>query len=102
MKTTGFLILVIALQSFYCLAMPRITVENDRTIEGYAKIRIKNETARELACHIAIDGFKIKFRLLPRQPSKWHKAADKRFKHTDFSVWCDYIELYPEHKKYGQ
>ena len=80
---------------------PKTTTLFAKTPEGYIKAKIKNETFEELACYIAIDGYKKKFRLSGNLESKWVAATDKRFAYTSFSTWCDYIEFYPQYKKYN-
>lgn len=72
-----------------------------KTPEGFIKAKIKNETFAELACYIAIDGYKKKFRLMGNMESKWVTATDKRFAYTSFRTWCDHIEFYPQYKKYN-
>ena len=81
-------------------AKPKITVTTNYGLDNFARIKIINETNNKLACYVAIDGFKIKFRLQPKRASRWFKASDTRFKPSSFSYWCDYLELYPKYKKY--
>ena len=97
MKINISLLLLIALLSIDAFAMPLITIKHDRNRVGLARVQIMNETLRTLACYVAIDGHKIKFKLTARQNSRWYKATDVRFNHTHFSTWCDYIELHPEY-----
>ena len=97
MKSNISLLVLIALVSIDALAMPRITIKHDINNLGLARVQVMNETQRTLACYVAIDGHKIKFKLTARQNSLWYKATDVRFDHTHFSTWCDYIELYPEY-----
>ncbi len=73
-------------------AMPKITVTHDINQQQFVRIKVKNETRRIIGCYVAIDGFKEKFKLTAFAESRWYKATDRRFKYTDFSVWCDYIE----------
>ncbi len=80
-------------------AMPKITIKHQRTVDNFAQIQVKNETKEKLICHVAIDGHKIKFRLMPFQPSIWYKATDVRFNHKNFSVWCDYLSLHPKYQE---
>ncbi|NMP30756.1 hypothetical protein HII17_04200 [Thalassotalea sp. M1531] len=82
------------------LAIPKIKTEFKRNNEGFMRIKVINETIRVLACYVAIDGRRVKFRLPPRGHSKWYKATDKRYNAKNFSTWCDYIELHPEYEKY--
>ena len=95
-----FLPLMLALTATTCFASPNIETVFGKTNEQFVRAKVVNKTKRELACYLAIDGYKIKFRLPPFQASKWYKATDQRFSHENFSTWCDYIENYPEFKKY--
>ena len=79
---------------------PNIETIFGTTNEQYIRAKITNKTNQELACYLAIDGYKIKFRLPPFQSSKWYKATDRRFTYKDFSTWCDYIKYHPEFKRY--
>ncbi|WP_236702645.1 hypothetical protein [Thalassomonas actiniarum] len=90
---------VICLLSFELNAMPKIKIVHDRNTQDYARVRITNETREELLCYVAINGYKIKFRLPPLNSSKWYKATDTRFNSSHFSTWCDYMELYPQYQK---
>jgi hypothetical protein len=90
---------LICLTTFVAIAMPKITVIKQRTVKGFAQVQVVNNTMEQLLCHVAIDGHKVKFRLMPLQPSQWYTASDKRFNHTNFSVWCDYLELHPAYQK---
>ncbi|GHE95721.1 hypothetical protein [Thalassotalea profundi] len=94
------LLLIGLLFSYPVSSKPKTTTLFAKTPEGFIKAKIKNETFEELACYIAIDGFKKKFRLSGNMESKWVAATDKRFAYTSFSTWCDYIEFYPQYKKY--
>ncbi|MBU2869571.1 hypothetical protein [Colwellia sp. E2M01] len=80
------------------LAMPKISIKHQRNTNGFAQVQVQNETTENLLCHIEIDGYKLRFRLKPRAFSNWHTATDTRFNHTHFSVWCDYLRLYPQHQ----
>ncbi|QBG36245.1 hypothetical protein [Litorilituus sediminis] len=90
-----YLLLLIAFTTF---AAPKITVKHQRSADNYARVQVSNETNAKLLCHVAIDGHKIKFKLQPFQTSQWFKATDSRFNHEHFSVWCDYLDLHPEHQ----
>ena len=81
-------------------ARPHTETVFGKTNEQMVRAKVVNKTKKELACYLAIDGYKIKFRLPPFQASRWYKATDRRFSHRDFSTWCDYIENHPEFKKY--
>jgi len=85
--------------SFALHARPRTENVYGFSLDGYARVKIINRTAVDLACFVAIDGHKIKFKLAALAESKWYKATDKRFKYTDFHTWCDYIELHPEYQQ---
>ncbi|WP_286234141.1 hypothetical protein [Thalassotalea sediminis] len=65
-------------------------------------MQVKNESNRELACWVAIDGFKKKFRLPQFTTSQWITVYDKRYNYQNFSTWCDYIERYPEYRQYNR
>ena len=90
---------VIFLLAFEVNAMPKIKIVHDRNTQDYARVRVTNETREELLCYVAIDGYKIKFRLPPLNSSKWYKATDTRFNASHFSIWCDYMDLYPQYQK---
>jgi len=90
---------VTCLLPFKLSAMPKIKIVHDRNTQDYARIRVTNETREELLCYVAIDGYKIKFRLPPLNSSKWYKATDTRFNASHFSTWCDYMDLYPQYQK---
>lgn len=95
---------------FYCLvfilispvifALPKTNISFNRDAEGFMRAQIKNETLEQLACYVAIDGYKRKFQLRPRSTSRWFTATDKRFDYTAFKTWCDYLELHPQYQKY--
>ncbi|WP_448212350.1 hypothetical protein [Colwellia sp. MEBiC06753] len=80
------------------VAIPNITTEFARNIEGLMRVKVINQTARVLACYVAIDGHKIKFKLGIRAHSRWYKALNKNYNADSFSVWCDYIELHPDYQ----
>ena len=90
---------LLLLLSTSVLAMPKITVKHQRNIKGFAEIQVMNDTMENLICHVAIDGYKILFRLKAIESSKWYAASDIRFNHTNFSVWCDYLALHPKYQK---
>lgn len=81
-------------------ANPKILVEHGFTLNGYARARVINESRENLACYMAIDGYKIKYVLPPLNTSRWFTATDKRYNHTNFSTWCDYLVLHPEYENY--
>lgn len=87
-----------------CFVLPlqakvKIAIIHGKSQDGFARVKIKNETNVPLACYVSIDGKKIKFRLLPFLTSKWYQATDSRFNYRHFSTWCDYLELHPEYIK---
>ena len=90
--------IIILLITFSAFSAPKTTVKHQRNIEGFAQIQVSNETREKLICHVAIDGHKVKFRLMPIQPSQWYTATDTRFNHKNFSVWCDYLKSHPEYQ----
>jgi len=77
-----------------------IEIKHSYTVDGYAQVKVLNNIRKELACYVAIDGHKSKFRLPPLKASRWHIANSKRYNHTNFSTWCDLLEFYPQYKKY--
>ncbi|MEH6596545.1 MAG: hypothetical protein V7736_13475 [Colwellia polaris] len=81
------------------VALPKVTVSFGDS-NGFARIKIKNETFEPLACYVAIDGHKVKFQLQGQSSSRWISATDKRFNYQNFSTWCDYLELHPNYKAY--
>ena len=94
-------LLVILLCTPSTQAMPNIKTEFGYSLEGFLRVKVENLTTRELACYVAIDGRKVKFRLPPRLISRWYKTTDKRYTKENFSIWCDYIEFHPEYRKYS-
>jgi|GEM_PF-617630 len=100
-KETKFMVkvlcyLMFVLLTFNAISAPKTTVKHQRNAKGFAQIQVINATMEKLICHVAIDGHKIKFRLMPLQPSQWYTATDTRFNYKSFSVWCDYLDLHPE------
>lgn len=81
-------------------AKPDIYVDNGYTLDGFARSRVKNNTIRDLACTMSIDGYKIKYVLPAKNTSRWYTATKKNYNHTHFSTWCGYLVLYPEYEKY--
>lgn len=81
------------------VALPKVTVSFGDS-NGFARIKIKNETFEPLACYVAIDGHKVKFKLQGQSSSRWISATDKRFNYQNFSSWCDYLELHPNYQAY--
>lgn len=79
-------------------AMPKFSVQHQRSAQNLAEIQVTNQTIETLVCYVAIDGHKIYFRLPPYQPSQWYKATDTRFNFSNFSTWCDYLYLHPKYK----
>jgi len=85
--------------SLTSIAKPKFLVKHQRNAKNLAEIQLINQTAKALICYVAIDGHKIRFRLQPRQPSKWYQATEPSFNHKNFSAWCDYLSLHPEFQK---
>lgn len=100
MKALTVLLFTLLLVPSVYGAKPHVETVFGVTSQQLTRAKVVNKTAIELACYLAIDGYKIKFRLPPFQASKWYKATDHRFTHKDFSTWCDDIKNYPEFKKY--
>lgn len=98
MRSTLLLSCTLLILSFSSQAKPKILIKHQRDANNLAEIKIINQTAKKLICYIAIDGHKIKFTLLPRQPSKWYRATDPSFSHQNFSTWCDYLSLHPKYQ----
>lgn len=92
--------LIFLLLSPPVLAKPKIKPVFGHNLQGFARVKVINESTADLACYVAINGFKKKFRLPPLKESKWYAATDKRFNYKHFSTWCDYIDLHPEYRKY--
>ena len=88
---------ILLMYSTSAFALPKILVQHKRT-KNLAEIRVTNQTNETLICYVAIDGYKVYFRLHSRQPSKWYKATDPRFNYNHFSTWCDYLSSHPEHQ----
>jgi len=93
----SFLLLAFTITTY---ASPKVTVKHQRNTKNLAQVQIINQTGEKLICYVAIDGHKVYFRLAARQPSKWYKATDKRFTHSNFSTWCDYLSIHPKYQKY--
>ena len=81
-------------------AKPKTKTIHGRNADGFSQVRIKNNTTESLACYIAIDGYKVKFRLPALRQSNWYTATDKGFTYRNFSTWCDFLSLHPEYAKY--
>jgi hypothetical protein len=81
-------------------AKPKTKTIYGLNADGFSQVKIKNNTRESLACYIAIDGYKVKFRLPSLRQSKWYTATDKGFSYTNFSTWCDFLSLHPEYEKY--
>mgnify|MGYP000160590106 CR=1 FL=1 len=99
--TILFVIIMVTL-TFSADAKPKIKIKYGYSLDGFVRVQVKNETNKDLACWVAIDGFKKKFRLPPKMTSQWVTANDKRYTYTNFSTWCDYIDLHPEYQKYNR
>ena len=95
-----YIFMLFLLSSFDSSARVKIKIEHGASLDGFAQIRVVNEMTRDLACYVAVDGYKMKFRLPALTPSIWYKVTDKRFDHNSMSTWCDFIALHPEYKNY--
>ena len=84
----------------YVHAKPKTKTTYGFNLDEFAQVKIKNNTTESLACYVAIDGYKIKFRLPALRQSKWYTATSKRFTYRNFSTWCDFLSLYPEYSKF--
>lgn len=91
-----------AIVSHQVQAKPKYKSLFGHSLQGFARIQVKNETSKDLACWVAIDGHKIKFRLPALNTSQWYTSNDKRYNYQHFSTWCDYIDLHPEYQKYNR
>ena len=95
-----FLFCLLILFSSHAWCLPKTTLLFDRTAAGFMQVQVKNDTSEDLACYVAIDGHKLRFRLSPRSVSDWFHATDKRFNYRHFSHWCDYLEVHPHFQAY--
>jgi len=91
-----------AIASFYTQARPKTKTTHGYSLDGFARTKIKNDTIRDLACWIAIDGHKYKFRLPALTESNWYTATDKNYNYDNIHTWCDYIDFHPEYQKYNR
>jgi len=98
MRRQFLLYFILLTVSFTSIAKPKFLVKHQRNEKNLAEIQIINQTTKALICYVAIDGHKIRFRLQPRQPSKWYRATDPSFNHKNFSTWCDYLSLHPQYQ----
>ena len=96
MKSLCFFIILLV--AFNALAKPKITIKHQRNAQGFVQVQVSNSIMEKLICHVAIDGHKIKFILMPQQSSQWYTATDTRFNYKSFSIWCDFLDRYPEHQ----
>tara|TARA_R110000772_G_scaffold74292_4_gene161931 strand:+ start:962 stop:1270 length:309 start_codon:yes stop_codon:yes gene_type:complete len=99
MNITKYFCAVAIFISPVILASPKITISFGDS-NGFAQVKIKNETFEPLACYVAIDGHRIKFQLQVKSSSPWISATDKQFNYQNFSTWCDYLEIHPKYKSY--
>lgn len=100
MRYKYFIYLFLFTLSPLASALPKIAIAYNKTAEGFMRTQIKNETLEQLACYVAIDGFKRKYQLRPRSTSRWFTATDTKFNYTDFKIWCDYLEVHPKYRAY--
>lgn len=82
------------------MALPKVTLTFGESLNGFTRVKIKNETFEPLACFVAIDGHKTKFQLRAKSTSNWITTTDKRFNYKHFSTWCDYLDVYPQYRIY--
>tara|TARA_R110000737_G_scaffold111165_1_gene144084 strand:- start:1052 stop:1363 length:312 start_codon:yes stop_codon:yes gene_type:complete len=100
MKITKYFCTALIIISPLSMALPRVAITFGESLNGFARVKIKNETFEPLACFVAIDGQKTKFQLLRKSTSPWITTTDKRFNFQNFSTWCDYLEIHPKYKAY--
>jgi hypothetical protein len=98
MKIYFLLCFILLTFSQESLAKPKVLIKHQRDINNLAEIQVINQTATELICYVAIDGHKIKFKLPPRQHSKWYRATSPSMNYQNFSTWCDYLSLHPQYQ----
>lgn len=97
---SGLFFTVVA--AFYAQAKPKTKTIHGYSLDGFARTKIKNETIRDLACWIAIDGHKYKFRLPALTESKWYTATSKNYNYANVHTWCDYIDFHPKYQQYNR
>ncbi|OKY25606.1 hypothetical protein [Thalassotalea sp. PP2-459] len=103
-KNYLFLSLLLCLALFTITASAKSNIKPifGYSLKGFPRMQIKNESNQELACWVAIDGFKKKFRLPQFTTSQWITVYDKRYNYQNFSTWCDNIKHHPEYRKYNR
>lgn len=99
-KNSTWLLILLSLSVSDVIAQPKTSVEHGRSLDGFARVRINNLITQELACYVAIDGYKVKFRLPALNTSRWITTTDTKFDHSNFSTWCDYLTFHPKYKEY--
>ena len=100
MKIKKCFITTLIIISPLVMALPRVDITFGESLNGFSRVKIKNETFESLACFVAIDGHKAKFQLKPKSTSRWFTTTDKRLNYRNFSTWCDYLAIHPEYKSY--
>jgi len=100
MKIAKYFCAALIIISPLIMALPKVTVTFGESLNGFSRVRIKNETFVPLACFVAIDGYKTKFQLRAKSTSRWITTTDKRFNYRNFSTWCDYLEIHPKYNAY--
>ena len=55
-------LVVLALFSTNTFAIPKINTIYGKNNDGFARVKIINETTANLACYVALDGRKVKFK----------------------------------------
>jgi len=98
----ALLLVSIVFSSYSVYARPKTKTIHGYSLDGFARVKVKNMTTKDLACWVAIDGKKTKFRLPSLNESQWYTTNDKRYTYANISTWCDYIELHPEYQKYNR
>ena len=96
------ILLALAVTSFDAKALAKTRTIYSYSPSGFIQAKIKNETTKELACWIGINGFRHKFRLTALAESRKITANDKRYNYTSINTWCDFIEFHPQYKKYNR
>ena len=98
----SLLLFSLILNSSSVFARPKTKTIHGYSLDGFARVKVKNLTTTDLACWVAIDGQKTKFRLPALNESQWDTTNDKRYTYANISTWCDYIDLHPEYQKYNR
>jgi len=100
MTTLKYFCTILLIISPLSWSKPKTTITFNVNSAGFTQVKIKNETLTALACFVAIDGFKKRFRLRAKSTSIWITATDTRYNYQNFSTWCDYLSVHPKYKVY--